>query len=86
MKDKPKVVLSVNHDGATICVDIFRRPDGSYGFEEYRRDPEDNTGWFAIGHHAHKIFTNIDSVKNAAIQQVGWLKGFSVPTVSGGAF
>jgi hypothetical protein len=23
------------------CVDIFRRPDGSYGFEEFRRDPED---------------------------------------------
>ena len=59
---------------------------GRMVFEEYRRDPEDNTGWFAIGHHAHKIFTNIDSAKNAAIQQVGWLKGFSVPTVSGGAF
>ena len=86
MKDKPKVVLSVNHDGALIFVDVFQRPDGTYGFEEYRRDPEDNTGWFAIGHHAHKIFTDIDSAKNAAIQQVDWLKGFSVPTVAREAF
>ena len=86
MKDKPKVVLSVNHDGATICIDVFQRCDGTFGFEEYRRDPEDNTGWFAIGHHAHKIFTDIDSTKNAAIQQVDWLKCFSLPTVARGAF
>ncbi|MDA8741015.1 hypothetical protein N9M73_07815 [Rhodobacteraceae bacterium] len=76
MKDKPKVVLSVNHDGAAICVDIFQRPDGTYGFEEYRRDPEDNTGWFEIGHHAHKIFTDIDSAKDAAFQHIHWLDGF----------
>jgi len=28
------------------CVDIFRRDDGTFGFEEYRRDPEDLKGWF----------------------------------------
>ena len=76
MEDKPKVVLSVNHDGAAICVDVFRRLDATFGFEEFRRDPEDNAGWFAIGHHAHKIFTDIDSAKDAAIQHIHWLDGF----------
>ncbi|MDB3929852.1 hypothetical protein N9413_11785 [Paracoccaceae bacterium] len=76
MKDKPKVVLSVNHDGVTICVDVFQRCDGTFGFEEYRRDPEDNTGWFAIGHHAHLVFADIKSAKDAAIQHIYWLEGF----------
>jgi len=26
------------------CVDVFARPDGTFGFEEFRRDPED-MGW-----------------------------------------
>ncbi|MFL2787148.1 MAG: hypothetical protein ACJZ87_11825 [Paracoccaceae bacterium] len=76
MEDKPKVVLSVNHDGATICVDVFQRSDGTFGFEEYRRDPEDNAGWFTIGHHAHLVLADIKSAKDAAIQHIHWLEGF----------
>ncbi|HEY2564091.1 MAG TPA: hypothetical protein VGI44_10300, partial [Acidimicrobiales bacterium] len=29
---------------ADRCVDIFSRPDGTFGFEEFRRDPEDMGG------------------------------------------
>ena len=87
MKIEIKTVInSINNNEGNLCVDIFKRNNQTFGFEEYRRDPEDNTGWFAIGHHAHIIFTDIDSAKNAAIQQVDWLKGFSVPTVARGAF
>jgi len=40
------VVFSANADGgATRCVDVFLRNDGSYGFDEYRRD--DGQGWTA---------------------------------------
>ena len=44
-----KVVRSYNFDGDMRCVDIFLRPDGSFGFQEYRRDVEDQRGWFALG-------------------------------------
>jgi hypothetical protein len=27
------------------CVDCFSRPDGSFGFEEFRRDVEDGGAW-----------------------------------------
>ena len=84
MEDKPKVVLSVNHDGATICVDVFQRSDGTFGFEEFRRDPKDNAGWFAKGHHAHLVFADSKSAKDAAIQQVDWLEGVKVLTVARG--
>ena len=30
------------------CVDIFRRPDGSFGFDEFRRDPEDMGAWTPV--------------------------------------
>ena len=32
-------LVSYENFDATRCVDIFVRDDGSYGFEEFRRDP-----------------------------------------------
>ncbi|MEO8241622.1 MAG: hypothetical protein ABI832_04875 [bacterium] len=68
-----KVIRSINRDGETICVDIFVRPDGTYGFEEYRRDPEDGRGWFAIGRYATKAFSSPDEALAAARKAVSWL-------------
>ena len=46
MAHENKVMKSINAHDSSICVDIFRRPDGTFGFEEYRRDLEDAMGWF----------------------------------------
>jgi hypothetical protein len=35
------VFVSVENPEHDRCVDFFSRPDGSYGFEEFRRDVED---------------------------------------------
>ena len=51
-----KVSRSIETGDGGRCVDIFVRPDGSWGFEEYRRDVEDARGWFPIGGHARKVF------------------------------
>ena len=60
-------------DGDTRCVDIFRRPDGTFGFEEYRRDPEDGRGWFAIGAYSSLSFRSAsDTVENAK-RSIPWL-------------
>ena len=69
-----KVLRSINDDGADRCVDIFKRPDGSFGFEEYRRDHEDQRGWFPIGGHATKIYTTQVSAFEAALCGVTWLR------------
>ena len=43
--DKSWVVLeSLETDDGLRCVDLFRRPDGSFGYEEFRRDPEERRG------------------------------------------
>ena len=73
MPNKNVVIHSFNMDGETRCVDIFRRPDGSFGFEEYRRDPEDGRGWFAIGAHSSRSFGSaLDAVENAK-WSIPWL-------------
>ncbi len=74
MAHRHNVVRSINAEGDTICVDVFRRPDGTFGFEEYRRDPEDGRGWFPIGHYAAAVFETEEAALAAAIDAVGWLK------------
>ncbi len=68
-----KVIRSINLDGETICVDIFVRPDGSFGFDEFRRDPEDGRGWFSIGHYGTEKFETLDAAIDKAKLTVRWL-------------
>ncbi|MEL7211474.1 MAG: hypothetical protein AAGK92_02360 [Pseudomonadota bacterium] len=80
MAHENKVILSVNLDGDTVCVDIFKRPDGSFGFDEFRRDPEDMRGWFSIGYHGDKRFETAQNALDAAKRAIGWLdENLSLP-------
>jgi len=72
-EEKYHVMLSVNMPGNSICVDVFKRVDGSFGFEEFRRDHEDERGWFPIGYYSHQSFNTFEAAKQAAQQTVGWL-------------
>jgi hypothetical protein len=67
------VLRSINDQGADRCVDLFRRPDGSVGFEEFRRDVEDARGWFPIGGHSHRVFATEAQALAAARTAVAWL-------------
>lgn len=57
-----------------ICVDIFRRPDESWGIEEYRRDAEDGIGWFVMGFLSDQRFNSEEEALSAAHDAVPWLK------------
>ena len=73
MGAKNLVVRSINAVGDDRCVDVFRRPDGTFGFEEYRRDVEDQRGWFAIGFHGAETFETETGALSAAVAAVTWL-------------
>jgi hypothetical protein len=60
-------------DGAQ-CVDLFRRPDGGYGFETYRRDIEDGRGWFPTGQFSRTTFATETDALDAARAGVPWLR------------
>jgi len=68
-----KVNRSIETADGGRCVDLFRRPDASFGFEEYRRDPEDGSSWYPVGHHAEAIFSSEAAALAEARQRVAWL-------------
>lgn len=69
-----RVLRSINSEDASHCVDIFLRPDGSIGFEEYRQDVEDCRGWFPVGGHSFKVFHDESAALDAAMRDVPWLR------------
>ena len=60
-------------DGAR-CVDVFRREDGSFGFEAFRRDAEDQGAWFVTGHYSALRHASREAAEIAALAAVGWLR------------
>jgi len=50
------VFVSVENFEHDRCVDIFSRPDGSYGFEEFRRDTEDGGQWTPVQYYRSGLY------------------------------
>ncbi len=55
------------------CVDLFQRPDDTFGFEEFRRDPEDMGAWTPVTYFSGRAFPTEDEARAAARQAVPWL-------------
>ena len=74
-----KVLRSIETDEGDRCVDIFVRPDGTFGFEEFRRDVEDGRGWFPIGYYGNGVYESEAAALDRALSAVAWLKGVLGP-------
>lgn len=68
-----RIVASFNSSTGDHCVDIFVREDGTFGFEEYRRDPEDMRGWFSLHRYSNQIFTTEQDALAKARAAVVWM-------------
>lgn len=64
---------SLENDQHDRCVDLFSRPDGSFGFEEFRRDPEDSGHWTPVAYHSAVRFETAAAAATAARENVPWL-------------
>ena len=72
--DKSWVVLdSIENAEHDRCVDLFRRPDGTFGFEEFRRDVEDRGIWTPVRYYSGAIFATLDDALASARKSVAWL-------------
>ena len=67
------VLASINNENASRCVDIFCRADGSFGFEEYRRDPEDQGRWSHAGNYGGRVYATRAEAEAAAAAAIAWL-------------
>ena len=70
---KPVVQICMESADGRLCVDVFTRPDGSFGFEEFRRDAEDAGRWRRTGAFGDRRFTSLEAARTAAFTAVGWL-------------
>jgi hypothetical protein len=68
-----KVLASPSTPAVDRCVDIFSRPDGTFGFEEFRRDPEDMGAWTPVAYYSERDFPTQDEALAAARVAVPWL-------------
>jgi hypothetical protein len=71
--DKPKVLVSLEDADGFRCVDIFERSDGSFGFKEFRRDPEDAGRWTLVADYAQQRCATKEDALRAATAQIVWL-------------
>ena len=68
------VIRSINNIDQSLCIDIFKRKDNTYGFEEYRRDKETYEGWYKIHSYGHDIYLSEQEALTSAYKKVNWLK------------
>ena len=73
--EKNLVLRSIESDLGNWCVDIFLRPDGTYGFEEFRRDVEDAGCWQSLNRFSSLAFENEAGVFERARRDLAWLAG-----------
>jgi hypothetical protein len=67
------VFASIENFEHDRCVDLFSRPDSTYGFEEFRRDSEDGGEWTPVQFYADAIYPSPDGALEAAARSVIWL-------------
>jgi hypothetical protein len=67
------VLTSIETDDGLRCVDLFRRPDGTFGYEEFRRDPEDQGAWTPMRSASALKYASFDDARAAAAAAVAWM-------------
>jgi hypothetical protein len=67
------VFVSVENFDNDRCVDFFSRPDGTYGFEEFRRDVEDAGAWTPVQFYSGLAYASSGAALGAAERAVPWL-------------
>lgn len=68
-----RVLNSLQNETQDRCVDIFVRADGTFGFEEYRRDHEDLSGWFPLHRYSHQVFETQERALARARSTIEWM-------------
>jgi hypothetical protein len=67
------VFRSIENSEHDRCVDLFSRPDASFGFEEFRRDVEDQGFWTPLYSYSELTYISKEAALSAAEHAVIWL-------------
>ena len=73
---KQIVVESINDDTGMFCIDIMTSESGKFSFKGFRRDQEDNSGWYPYGPQSDLIYGSYKEALDAAVRAISWLEEF----------
>ncbi len=68
------VVKSINDITGSLCVDIISNGQGKFSFKCFRRDPEDNSGWYPYGLESDFLYNSSQEAHRAARKLVAWIE------------
>ena len=74
---KQIVVESINDDTGMFCIDIMTSESGKFSFKGFRRDQEDNSGWYPYGPQSDSTYGSYKEALDAAVIAISWLEEFS---------
>ena len=67
-----RVMATLHNDDAHRCVKIIEGSDGTFGFQEFRRDPEDAGGWTLVRESPPGTYATQVQAVAAAKNEVAW--------------
>ena len=67
------VLASFETVDGTQCVDVFKREDGTFGFEQYRSESDGTGGWQSLSKYSQLSFASGEEALHLAKQRVPWL-------------
>jgi len=77
MKKNYRVTRSFDNPEKNRCVDIIQTTDGTFQFQEWRREPEDISGWFLLQDSSPNTFGSEAQAILAAKLAVVWFEELS---------
>lgn len=73
------VITSLEDADGFRCVDIIAHSDGTFGFKEFRRDPEDGGRWTLVNDFTGIRYASQAEALDAAAASVAWLAKYGSP-------
>jgi hypothetical protein len=68
------VIATLHNEAGDRAVKIMKLPDGTFGFNEFRRDPEDAGGWTLTRANPRGTFASEVQALAAAEDDIAWLR------------
>jgi hypothetical protein len=66
------VAHSIDNQEKSRCIDIIQDLNGKFRFQEWRREPEDLSGWFLMLDSSPKTYPTAKEAIVAAKQTIAW--------------
>jgi hypothetical protein len=68
------VIQSIEDTDGLRCIDFIQHTNGTFGFKEFRRDPEDGGRWTLIADYSQPGWDTKDEAQRRAASVIAWFK------------